>query len=106
MRSRNLDRLGFGQVVTNDERFSAGLASVQAKLFTMPSAARADIPVSGKVSFGTSILNSSYGVRGGDNSSAFGAKTVDGMENLLHMLTGGYHDQQANPDRRHLVTLA
>jgi hypothetical protein len=43
---------GSAYVVTNDDRFSTGFASVQAKLFTIPWAARAVIPVAGNISRG------------------------------------------------------
>jgi hypothetical protein len=49
-------------VVTNEDRFSIGFASVQAKLFTTSCAARAAIPVAGNVSRGTDTLNSSNAV--------------------------------------------
>src|SRR5262249_46908451 len=53
---------GSAKVVTNDDRFSIGLASVQAKLVTIVCAARAAIPVAGNVSWGTGLLTSSNAV--------------------------------------------
>lgn len=50
---------GSANVVTNDDRFSIGFASVQAKLFTIALAARAAIPSAGNASRSMVMLNSS-----------------------------------------------
>src|SRR6516225_8853636 len=60
---------GSAKVVTNDDRFSIGFASVQAKLFRIACAARAAIPVAGNVSRGTGMLNSSNAVNFADAAS-------------------------------------
>src|SRR5262249_45048597 len=77
---------GSAKVVTNDDRFSIGFASVQAKLFRVACAARAAIPVAGNVSRGTAMLNSSNPVSFADAvplSSDLGVSSAPAIGNLL-----------------------
>src|SRR5215469_7317598 len=71
---------GSAHVVTKEERLSSGLASVQAKLLTTASAARAAMPAAGKLSRGTGMLNWSYAV---SCSGTIGFSSVVAIRGLL-----------------------
>src|SRR5262249_31416576 len=77
---------GSAKVVTNDDRFSIGFASVQAKLFKIACAARAAIPVAGNVSRGTGMLNWSNAVTFADAASLSGDLRVSSAPAIGNLL--------------------